>query len=914
MQRYTTIITLLVLFLAQLPARAQGFLRADGTDIVDESGEPYLLRGMGLGGYMVQEGYMMQTTDVAPTQHELRALITELIGEEDTEAWYQAWRDNYLQESDVELMHRQGFNSIRLPMHYNLYTLPIEQEPTPGQQTWLEEGFTRTDSLIAWCKARGMYLILDLHAAPGGQGMDRPISDRNPDLPSLWDSPANRDKSVALWRRLAERYADEPTVGGFDLLNEVNWELPGGEALRDLYGRMTDTIRAVDQNHLLFIEGNWFANDFTGLTPPWDDNMAYSPHKYWSLNTDEEIQFALDLRNDTGRPLYLGETGENSNHWFREAVQLYENNNMGWAWWPWKKMESVVGPINSPMDDGYRQLIEYWKGEAPQPSAEDARAALMRQAQNMRLENSTVQKGVIDALFRQVTSAEAIPFADSIDIPGVLLSTNYDLGRVGIAYVDEMDATYHVNTNEYTTWNNGWSYRNDGVDIESNQDDQLTNGYNVGWTADDEWMRYTVRVAEDGLYRVRIRAASNNPGGGSISLRTGNINLTGVTPVPNTGGWQTWQDVVVEGMPLLTTDDYLHIYIDGGGFNLGGLEFIKTADLATATTEFLDAGTLGSDTVRLTLNRPLLTTPGLNVEDFVLTADGDGVALTTAIYDPAEARSLLLVTARALTFGEELLLRYRGDAVTAPGDFPLSLFEDREVTNNLPAPPVAYAIPGTLEAEDYFRMEGVRLETNIDMGGSQNVAFLDPGDFMDYYVEVAEAGMYGIDYRTASNGFTGGLTLQLIGEDGEAEDLQTVTFESTGGWQTWAWTTAPAVTLPAGRQQLRMVITAPSFNLNLLEFSALTSTSTSEAGHPLALQLSPNPTDGVAFLRGELPEAERLTGHLFTTEGRLVRTYAFGQVTTIATRLDLGDLPGGAYRLIVRGDGGGLFSGLLIRR
>jgi len=166
-------------------------------------------------------------------------------------------------------------------MHYNLYTLPIEDEPISGQNTWLNKGFEMTDSLLSWCEQNEMYLILDLHAAPGGQGYDQAISDYDPSKPSLWESSANRSKAASLWKKLAERYKDEQWIGGYDLLNEPNWNLPGGQLLRAFYDMVTDSIRSVDTNHIIYIEGNWFANTFTGLTPPWDSNLVYSPHKYW---------------------------------------------------------------------------------------------------------------------------------------------------------------------------------------------------------------------------------------------------------------------------------------------------------------------------------------------------------------------------------------------------------------------------------------------------------------------------------------------------------------------------------------------------------------------------------------------------------------------------------------------------------
>ena len=139
-------------------------------------------------------------------------------------------------------------------------------------------GFEIVDQLLDWCEQNELYLILDLHAAPGGQGYDAAISDYNSEFPSLWESVENQNKTIALWEQLAIRYKDEPWIGGYDLLNETNWDLANFE-LRSFYVQVTNAIREHDTNHIIFFEGNWFANDFTGLIPPWDDNMAYSFHK-----------------------------------------------------------------------------------------------------------------------------------------------------------------------------------------------------------------------------------------------------------------------------------------------------------------------------------------------------------------------------------------------------------------------------------------------------------------------------------------------------------------------------------------------------------------------------------------------------------------------------------------------------------
>jgi aryl-phospho-beta-D-glucosidase BglC (GH1 family) len=267
------------LFVVQL-AYCQGFLRANGKEIVNKKGENVLLRGIGLGGWMLQEPYMLQLSDAAGTQTEIKSKISDLIGQKNCEEFYTRYLNNMITEKDIDALKKWGFNSIRLPMHYNLFTLPVDKEPVKGQNTWLETGFKLTDNLLSWCKKNKMYLILDLHATPGGQGNDRPIADIDTLRPRLWESEANKKKTIALWKKLAERYKDEEWIGGYDLINETNYKLEGNESLKKLFSAITGEIRIVDKKHIIFIEGNQFANDYTGLTPPWDNNMVYSFHKY----------------------------------------------------------------------------------------------------------------------------------------------------------------------------------------------------------------------------------------------------------------------------------------------------------------------------------------------------------------------------------------------------------------------------------------------------------------------------------------------------------------------------------------------------------------------------------------------------------------------------------------------------------
>ena len=379
-------------------ANAQGFLHVNGKDILNGKGEPFLLRGIGLGGWMLQEPYMLQLSDVAGTQTEIKSRIVELIGQENCNKFYTSYLNNMITERDIDSLKAWGFNSIRLPMHYNLFTLPVEKEPVAGQNTWLRTGFDLTDNLLAWCKKNKIFLILDLHAAPGGQGNDRPIADVDTLKPRLWGSEYNLQKTIALWKKLAERYANEEWIGGYDLLNETNYKMDGNEPLRKLLMAATEEIRKVDKNHIIFIEGNQFANDYTGLTPPWDNNLVYSFHKYWNPATIETIQKYLDLREKFNVPLWMGESGENTNVWFKDVVNLVESKNIGWAWWTIKKIGSESSLISIKKPEGYQKIVDYWAGKGPKPKVNEATATFLELAGNVKIERCSINYAVIEAL------------------------------------------------------------------------------------------------------------------------------------------------------------------------------------------------------------------------------------------------------------------------------------------------------------------------------------------------------------------------------------------------------------------------------------------------------------------------------------------------------------------------------------
>ena len=163
-----------------------------------------------------------------------------------------------------------------VPFHYGLVY-------DSDSRTFLEPGFDLLSALVGWCKKYGIYLILDMHCAPGGQNAGN-ISDSDGSVARLCTDVSNQDQTVA--------------------------------------------IRTADGNQILFVEGNPWATDFTGFTPPFDSNMVYSLHKYWNATTQDTIQGDLSLRDAAGAPLWLGKFGENSTAWGYDVIQLAERHWM----------------------------------------------------------------------------------------------------------------------------------------------------------------------------------------------------------------------------------------------------------------------------------------------------------------------------------------------------------------------------------------------------------------------------------------------------------------------------------------------------------------------------------------------------------------------------------------------------------
>jgi endoglucanase len=388
-------LTLLLLTWSQGSAQ---FAHTDHKQIVEAAGEPLLLRATNLGNWLVPEGYMWMFQDGPQSPTEIRALVLELLGPEGSAAFWHKYRDNYITRDDLAFLHRAGFNAIRVPLHSSLF----ESDDA--------EGFALLDRLIVWSRAENLYVILDLHAAPGGQTGTN--IDDSSGYPWLYQSPQEQEHLIAIWRRLAAHYRDEPAVLGYDLLNEPIPHFPRLEplnsALEPLYRKLSVEIRKVDAHHILFLGGAQWDSNFSVFGKPFDANVAYTFHKYWTAPDESVLRQYLDFRERYDVPIWMGESGENTDEWIAQFVKTLEKNNIGWAFWPFKKMgkSSAVASIIPPADWG--KIVEFAKlprGTAAaeerlkaRPEQETITGAFAELLENIRLQKCRINEGYLRAL------------------------------------------------------------------------------------------------------------------------------------------------------------------------------------------------------------------------------------------------------------------------------------------------------------------------------------------------------------------------------------------------------------------------------------------------------------------------------------------------------------------------------------
>jgi hypothetical protein len=342
------------------------------------------------------------TKATAPWQ--IQEVLKELLGTEENNRFWRHWYDLFITQQDIQYIGATGMNVIRVPFDYRLFT----PEEYPG--TWVELGFQLLDRIIGWSADAGLYVLLDMHAAPCGQTGSN--IDNSYGRAWLFSDPACRARTVEVWRRIALRYACNRTVIGYDLLNEplppwvANYRALG-PSLVALYREIGKAIRSVDKEHLLFLTGAQ-CEDNSGicLDTKFDSKLVYTFHSYWTEPTDTVFARHREFARQHNLPIFLGESGENDDAWisaFRLALERY---GISWTFWTYKRMDSprTMRTFRKPpfWDEvtAYQEHFgdQIWDPTRVLPPREHVEAALDGLLRNSRFENTHENEGYLSAL------------------------------------------------------------------------------------------------------------------------------------------------------------------------------------------------------------------------------------------------------------------------------------------------------------------------------------------------------------------------------------------------------------------------------------------------------------------------------------------------------------------------------------
>jgi endoglucanase len=406
--RMITRIVWLASGIGALPLLALPWLSTSGTNIVDSNGSTVVLRGINLGGAFEVEPWMSALNLSSPPsgfpqiQDEvtLWSVLSQRFGSSQTQQLQGTWRSSWLTPADIAQVASMGGNVVRIPFFYQL----LQDDSDPNQL--IPGGLALLDALVDACAKYGVYAILDLHGAPGGQSAS--FTTGQAGLDQLWSSPAYQQQTIELWSLIAAHYQNRPEVAGYDLINE-----PSGATvpqLIDLHNRIYQAIRAVDQQHIIIMEDGYLgAAAFPVPSQMGWTNICYSIHIYHltALTTnpfEEDITSAfpqyLEEQKAVNAPLYIGEFSTEGTFLSRASAisvlpaYLSALDSAGWSWTPWTY--KVFDPT-----DGTGKIWGLYTNDTPWNEADpynDSFSALQQKFANYETSNIVVQSDVSSAL------------------------------------------------------------------------------------------------------------------------------------------------------------------------------------------------------------------------------------------------------------------------------------------------------------------------------------------------------------------------------------------------------------------------------------------------------------------------------------------------------------------------------------
>ena len=360
------------------PITDEDALHTAGEYLENENGERVFLRGINLGGWLIQEDWFCPADNGKQGDHYTLETLISRFGTEKAYELYDIYQDAWMQETDFMNIADMGFNCVRIPFWYRNF-----QSDDNG--TWIlnEEGevdLSRLEWAVEMCRKYGLYAILDLHGANGCQGMQDHCGQIN--NYHFFDQNAQgeeyRRQAVELWRTIAFRFAGDPAVAMFDLLNEPMCDVPllqrNHAHVNAFYDDAYHAIREVDPNRMITMIGTWDIGKLPSPSSMGWTNVVYQFHQYdqFMINYTGRVDRAYLCNYNV--PLFAGEfhpTGEDLN--LRDVIEVYDTRNVMWALWTYKGYNSWAAwadwfaygstedsLIVHPETDSYEEIARKW--------------------------------------------------------------------------------------------------------------------------------------------------------------------------------------------------------------------------------------------------------------------------------------------------------------------------------------------------------------------------------------------------------------------------------------------------------------------------------------------------------------------------------------------------------------------------
>ncbi|KAK7893833.1 hypothetical protein LTR67_006534 [Exophiala xenobiotica] len=355
---------------------ATGILKVKDTQVVDSTGSPVILRGAAIGGWLNMENFI---TGYPGHESSIRAAMLEVMGPQNYDFFFDRWLYYFFTEADAQFFKSLGLNCIRIPFNYRHF----EDDMNP--RVLKESGFKHLDRVVDLCAAHGIYTILDMHTVPGGQSPGW-HADNTTAYAAFWDYKDHQDRTVWLWEQLAHRYKGNPWVAGYNPINEPCD--PKHVRLPAFYERLEKAIRAIDPDHILWLDGNTFAAEWKGFDTVLP-NCVYSLHDYSMMGfptgrpfkgtaeqkqrLEEQFLRKSEFQRTHKTAIWNGEFGpvyanprwdvdaeeinQDRYNMLGEQLRIYDRFQIPWSIWLFKDV-GLQGMVYTSPDSAWNKLIE----------------------------------------------------------------------------------------------------------------------------------------------------------------------------------------------------------------------------------------------------------------------------------------------------------------------------------------------------------------------------------------------------------------------------------------------------------------------------------------------------------------------------------------------------------------------------